>query len=90
MIKPAKSQQELINESETLHHCVRSYADRMSKKETAIFFIREKTQADRPLYTLELKGKKVIQARGKNNCQLDPEAQDFVKKWEKRYRLSGY
>lgn len=90
VIKPAKSQQELINESETLHHCVRSYAERMSRKETAIFFIREKDHEERPLYTLELRRRQVIQVRGKNNCQLDPEAQDFVKKWEKRYKLSGY
>lgn len=90
IIIPAKSQDELIKESKELCHCVRTYADQMAKKETAIFFLRKAEEKDRPLYTIELKQNKIIQARGKNNCSLDPDAKAFVQKWERKYKLSGY
>lgn len=81
IIRPARSQQELIQESEKLHHCVRTYADRMARGDTAIFFLRDKKNPEAPLYTIEFKDKKVMQFRGDHNCSPDDAAKDFVKLW---------
>ncbi len=83
IIRPAHSQSELIEESKALDHCVRSYAERMSKGETAIFFVRTERKKDKPLYTLEFKNNKVGQFRGKSNCTPDKKAKNFVDLWIK-------
>lgn len=84
IIRTARSQKELIKESEKLHHCVRTYADRMARGETAIFFVREKENPETPLYTLEFKNKQVMQFRGDHNCAPDDAAKDFVELWMKK------
>ena len=84
IIRPARSQMELIQESEKLHHCVRTYADRMARGETAIFFLRNKEKPETPLYTIEFKGNRVLQFRGDHNCAPDDAAKDFVKLWMKK------
>lgn len=90
IIKPVESQEDLINESKELNHCVRSYADIVARRETAIFFIRKKAKVNEPFVTLELKGEKVIQVRAKNNDTPPPDVLDFVKMWEQKYDLIGY
>ena len=93
IIKPAQSQQELIDESKQLDHCVRTYSEKMAKRETSIFFIRKKKNLKKSYVTLELKGKRVIQVRGyKNNVHnpLDQSVIDFVHKWEQKFRLEGF
>lgn len=93
IIKPAQSQQELIDESKQLDHCVRTYSEKMAKRETSIFFIRKKKNLKKSYVTLELKGKRVIQVRGyKNNVHnpLDQQVIDFVHKWEQEFRLEGF
>ena len=81
IIRPAKSQSELIVESKILNHCVRGYAERMAKKETSIFFIRENERISVPLCTLELKGKKVMQCRAISNKKPEEEVIEFVNTW---------
>lgn len=88
MIVPCKDQDELINESEKLHHCVRTYADRVAKGETAIFFIRNEEKKDDPYVTLELKNKSIVQIRGDHN-RNPKEVFNFVKEWKKKYSLRG-
>lgn len=84
IIRPARSQKELIQESKKLHHCVRTYADMMARGDTAIFFLRDKEKPDTPLYTLEFKDKKVIQFRGDHNCSPDESAKEFISMWMKK------
>lgn len=93
IIKPAKSQQELIDESKQLDHCVRTYGEKMAKRKTSIFFIRKKKNPEKSYVTLELNNGKVIQVRGyKNNVSipLDQSVIDFVHKWEQKFRLKGF
>lgn len=80
-ILPAKHQQELVNESRKLKHCVRSYAKMIAKKETSIFFIRKNDAENEPYVTLELRSNKVVQCRGIRNNRPDNDVIDFVKKW---------
>lgn len=86
-IFPTSSADELIEESKALDHCVRTYAERIANGETEIMFVREKDKKDKPLYTLELKQKRIIQFRAKNNSLPKEEAIDFVKEWSKKNKL---
>ena len=90
VVIPAKDNDELIKESEVLHHCVRTYAENVAEGKTGIMFIRKKDCVDEPFVTAELRGKQIIQVRAKNNAQPSPDVINFVKKWEKKYQLAGY
>ena len=90
LIRPARSQNELINESAVLKHCVSSYAKNISQKNTCIFFIRKRLDPDIPYVTLELRKEEVIQVRGyKNNTTnpLDENVKRFVREWANKYNL---
>lgn len=82
-IRPARSAGELEAEGKILHHCVGSYAERVSKGETFIFFIRRTEEPDMPWYTLNLDQNKktVIQNRGNRNCDRTEESEAFEKAW---------
>lgn len=90
LIKPLLSQDELIEEGKKLHHCVGSYAQSVARGETAIYTIRRVDNPDKPLATLELRDKRVIQVRSDRNGVPSKDVQTFVKQWEKQYRLEGY
>lgn len=89
LIRPPKSQQELIDEGETLHHCVGGYVNTVAKGGTAIFFIRSKKDPKTPFYTLELQDKRVIQCRTKCNedYRRNKEISAFVDAWMKNVVL---
>lgn len=82
-IRPARSAGELAAEGKSLHHCVESYAERVSKGETFIFFIRREAEPDMSWYTLNLDKDldRVIQNRGIRNCDRTPEIEAFEKTW---------
>lgn len=82
-IRAARSAGELEAEGKSLHHCVGSYAERVSKGETFIFFIRRETEPDMSWYTINLDKamKTVIQNRGLRNCDRTPEVQAFEDAW---------
>lgn len=69
---------ELKDEGEALHHCVGTYMEKVRKGETMIFFIRKKSEPDKPYYTLEWHGS-VVQCRGLYNCDMTQEVKEFVK-----------
>lgn len=88
LIRPVKEPKELHTESEKLHHCVRGYVDDVAECETEIFFIRKVSQPDKPFYTLELQKKKIIQIRGKHNCDPNRNVKQFVIEWAKKFRFN--
>ena len=81
IITPANSSEDLIQESKELSHCVRTYVDLYAKGKTSIMLIRKREDVNKPFYTLELKENKVIQVRGKHNCDPTDDVTDFVKDW---------
>lgn len=90
VIRPVETQKELINESEKLEHCVRTYAERIARRETAIFVIRKKENLNVPYVTLELKKDEVIQCRGfKNNITkpLESNVKIFVNDWCRKFNF---
>ena len=86
LIRPARSHAELIDEGSALHHCVATYAQKHLSGQTVIFFIRKKSEPDKPFYTLEYnpKTESIVQCRGLHNCGKTPEVEAFVEAW------SGY
>ncbi len=88
IIRPARSHSELINEGSALHHCVATYAKKHLSGQTVIFFIREKSEPDKPFYTLEYdpKAETIVQCRGLYNCGKTPEVEAFVKLWSRYIR----
>ena len=91
LIRPARSQEELIVESDELKHCVSSYAEKVAKRRTSIFFIRKNTEPNVPYVTVELKENKVTQVRGYKNNTTEPLSENvkkFVRKWAKKYNLA--
>ena len=82
----AQSPNDLKREGEFLHHCVgmMNYDQKMIREETIIFFVRLKTDPDRPLVTIEYSPsqRRVLQCRGEYNAKPDEPILDFVnKKW---------
>lgn len=82
----AKSPAELINEGETLGHCVgrMGYDQKFVREETLIFFIRNAKEPNVPLFTIEysLRTHKILQSYGANHQTPTPEIQDYIqKKW---------
>ena len=80
----AQTPADLIHEGETLHHCVgrMCYDLRMANEESLIFFIRTKTQPEKPFVTLEysLKTHKVLQCYGIRNSKPNDETLHYVNK----------
>lgn len=82
IIRPAESAAELTVESEFLHHCVRTYKEKVIKGNCAILFIRKLKEPDVPFYTLEIDNSgKLVQCRGKYNCSMTEEVKKFVEEW---------
>jgi hypothetical protein len=81
LIRPVKELDELFNESEELHHCVRTYAKNVAFGDTNIFFVRKTEDIENPFVTLELRDKRVIQCRAKYNAKPSDEVISFVNNW---------
>ena len=89
MIRPVHSNEELINESKVLNHCVRTYGERVAKGQTMIFFIRKSDNPATPYVTLEMSNKRIVQVRAENNSDPCEDVKNFIHTWSKKYKLKG-
>ncbi len=84
IVRPARGDEELLQESNALSHCVYSnYRELYRNLQTIICVIRKKDSPEVPFYTLEINPSytRVIQCRGKGNCGTTPEVEAFKNKW---------
>lgn len=75
---------EIIDEGKALEHCVGGYAARHAAGVTTILFMRSAAWPDKPLYTIEMHGKELIQVHGFRNRTAPkdiPAANDFFESW---------
>lgn len=79
--------QEIENEADELHHCVRTYIDRVVQGKTLIVFLRDNENKEQPLVTIEVKNNKVTQAYGKFDKKPEDEELDAIRKWAKEKHL---
>ena len=82
----AKSPADLIQEGNSLHHCVgkMNYDQRFVREQSLIFFLRNVAEPDIPYVTIEysLQSHKVLQCYGNMNCKPDEKTLDFINnKW---------
>lgn len=73
---------ELISEGTALNHCVGGYVRPVMNEETIIGFIRSKADPEKSLYTIEMSGDHIIQAKGNFNEDLPADMNDIIKKIE--------
>lgn len=78
---------EIENEADELHHCVRSYIDRVIDGRTLICFLRDNENVDQPLVTIEVKNGEVTQAYGIYDGKPDEDAIETMRKWAKEMKL---
>lgn len=82
LITPAQNEGQLIAEGKILGHCVGGYAHAHCGG-NSIFFVRHTDAPDLPFFTLQLDTKtgRVMQNRGKGNCERTQEVRDFEEQW---------
>lgn len=82
IIAPLSNVRDFVNESNELHHCVKTYMKRCSKGETNIFVLRKADEPEKPYFTVNISNDgHLIQNRGLRNCPPPKEVQNFVKRW---------
>lgn len=82
-IKIPMSSKEVIQEGTELSHCVHSYVDKILKKQTYIFFMRNTEKKEESLITLEYMNGKIVQAKGHCNRPCTSHELEFLKKYSK-------
>ena len=82
IVYPASSSESLIRESRLQHNCVKSYINRYALAETDIYLMREISDVDKPLVTVEVKDKDIVQARIKYNDDPNEEQLKFLDLWK--------
>lgn len=83
IVYPASSD-EIVAEGHALHHCVGGYVDQVAKQKCMILFLRRCKDEGKPFYTVEVRGRKVVQVRGMENRDATPKVQKFMALWERR------
>lgn len=90
IVKPT-SPSDLIDEGDSLNHCVASYVDDVLKKKCKILFIRYKDFPDDSLLTVEIRGDKnnqrIIQAKGQGNRKPNVKEDEFIREWAEKRNL---
>lgn len=84
VIFPSDASQ-IRKEGQDLKHCVGGYAERFSKGETIILFVRHKEELLKSYYTMEVSLKNtIVQCRGKSNCSYedDKKLKRFITKYK--------
>ena len=81
VIYPAPSVIDMINEGKAQNNCLRIYIEDYSENKTQIYFMREKKNLRKPLVTIEIKNKKLVQARLKNNEMPGEDIKNILNKW---------
>jgi hypothetical protein len=87
-IFPPKEPSELVREGNVLGHCVGSYVNKVRKGISTILFLRERDDIECPLVTIEVKNKRITQARGKMNNAPSKEQFDIIKKFAAKFELA--
>ena len=72
IIRP-KNADDIKHEGSELNHCCSSYIGKVLRRNCLIIFLRRTDKLDKPLVTIELSNKAIIQARGNSNRSITEE-----------------
>lgn len=85
IIRPIKSQQDLIDEATMQHNCVASYAQRIANGSTEIYVMRTVENPTQSLITIEFCHGEVTQKYYSHNRRVDNAAHlAFIEKWAQK------
>ncbi len=82
VIFPADSIKSLIEESRQQKNCVRTYSKLIIEGECQIYFMREKSNINKSLVTIEVVEDRIVQARVKFNEQPSEELKKILDIWQ--------
>lgn len=82
IVMPAESFISLEDESTQQNHCIRNYAEKYAKGKCDIYFMRETNTPNKSLVTIEVRERKIVQSRTKNNGLPNNSQKRFLNKWE--------
>ena len=82
IVFPADSVASLINESNQLNNCVKTYCRTYALGETNLYFMREKATKDKSLVTVEVCDNNIVQARANRNSAPSDEQLKFLELWQ--------
>lgn len=77
-IRAVNDQKELIQEGQSLRHCVGTYAKKYIDGKCDILVIRHIKDPETPFFTVEIINKKIVQCRGLRNCGMTNEVKKFI------------
>lgn len=83
---------DVVREGTLLSHCIHTvdyYWDRITRRETYIFFLRKAVNPDAPWYTLEVEPGGAIRQKRTTGDNQNPDlkqAEPFLKKWQKEIK----
>lgn len=90
IIKP-ESIEDLNNESNQMHNCVRTYWEKIANGYCYIFFVRDAKDINKSLATIEIakrsNGLKLVQLKGPYNKLTDVSIQKFITNWAKNNNI---
>ena len=79
-----ENEADLAEEGKSMSHCVTSYAQALEQRQVDLLSLRD--PAGRPHVTLEVRGGKVVQVRGRGNSKVAPRyrqnVQNFLAAWD--------
>lgn len=67
LVKVPETAEELVEEGNRLHNCLRTYVDRVARGECLIFFIRRADRPDEPFYAMEYRNGEIRQLYADHN-----------------------
>lgn len=80
ILAPEK-REDIYLEGQSMHNCVSVYTGRVINKYVKIYFLRKKKEPEKSFGTIEVRGNRLIQAKGFANHKLGKAAQDYIRKW---------
>ena len=84
IIRPLRSMEDFINESNKLDHCVKTYTKRCVEGTANIFGLRKIDEPDEPYFTVNISSDgRLIENHGLHNVLPTSEVKAFVDKWLK-------
>lgn len=91
IVKPTEPQ-DLIEEGESLGHCVASYVNDVIKGKCKIFFLRLADMKDEGLVTIEIRGNnrkdlRIVQVKGRGNRNPVASEKAFIEEWAEKKGL---
>ena len=87
ILKVPGNYQEIQKEGQALGHCVGSYIPHIANRECDVYFIRKKTDPDKPFFTVDWRRGKIVQCQGKGRIRYPQEMVEFVHYAEEKLRL---